>query len=63
MSKPFTTIAALLFLIVAAVHGYRLYSGAIAISVAGHDVPLWASWAGGAVALVLAIMLFVEARR
>lgn len=63
MSKPFTIIAALLFLLGAAAHAYRLYAGGFAIAVAGHDVPLWASWPAAIVALLLGIMLLVEARR
>ena len=63
MSKPFTMIAALLFLLGAAAHAYRLYAGGFAIAVAGHDVPLWASWPAGIVALLLGVMLFVESRR
>jgi lipopolysaccharide export LptBFGC system permease protein LptF len=61
--KPFTTLAAIVLLVVAGVHAYRLYSGAIAISVAGHVVPVWASWPGAIIAGLMGIMLFVEARR
>jgi hypothetical protein len=60
--KPFTTIAGLLLLAVAAAHAYRLYTHAM-ISVAGHDVPLWVSWPGAIVGGLLGLMLFVEARR
>ena len=61
--KPFTTIAAVLFLAAAAAHVYRLYTGAIAINVAGHNVPLSVSWAGAIVAGLLGVMLLIEARR
>lgn len=63
MSKPFTTITALLLLAIAAGHAYRLYSHAITLTFAGHQIPLWASWPLGALALLLGIMLFVESRR
>lgn len=62
MSKPFTTIAALLFLAIAAIHAYRIYSG-FDVIVAGHTLPLWGSWAGAAVAALLGVMLFAESRR
>lgn len=63
MSKFFTVIAAALFLAAAAAHAYRLFGHAFAIVVAGHDIPLWASWPAGVIALVLGIMLLVESRR
>jgi lipopolysaccharide export LptBFGC system permease protein LptF len=63
MSKFFTVIAALLFLVAAAAHAYRLFSHHFSIVVAGHGIPLWASWPAGAVALVLGVMLLIEARR
>jgi hypothetical protein len=62
MSKPFTHIAALLLLVVAAAHAYRLYAG-LAVVVGRHDIPMWASWPGAIVAALLGVMLFVEARR
>jgi hypothetical protein len=62
MSKPFTHIAGLLLLIVAAVHAYRLYAG-LSIVIGGNVVPLWISWPGLIVPALLGLMLFVEARR
>ncbi|HEY0282149.1 MAG TPA: hypothetical protein VGC27_05960 [Rhizomicrobium sp.] len=62
MSKPFTIISALLLLAIAAAHAYRAYYG-IDVLVAGHAIPIWASWVSTAVAAVLGIMLFVEAPR
>jgi hypothetical protein len=59
--KPFTTIAALLFLLVAAAHAYRAYMG-WAIVAGPYDIPMWASYGGVIVPLILAIMLFREAR-
>jgi hypothetical protein len=57
--KPFTIIAALLLLVIAAAHGYRAYYG-IDVVVAGHMIPIWASWVCTAVTAILGIMLFVE---
>jgi hypothetical protein len=60
--KPFTTIAALLLLAVAAAHAYRIYAG-LSVVVGGHDVSMMASWVGAAIAALLGIMLLVESRR
>ena len=62
VAKPFTTFAALLFLLVAAVHAYRIYSG-FAVVVAGHMIPLWGSWIGVAVAALFGVMLLAESGR
>ena len=62
MSKPFTTIGAIIFLVVAAAHAYRLYAG-FTVVVGGRDIPMMASWIGGAIAAVLGIMMLVESRR
>ena len=55
-------LAALLFLMVAAVHAYRIYT-AWAITVGPYDIPMWASYGGVIVPLLLAFMLFREAAR
>jgi hypothetical protein len=60
--KPFTTIAGLLFLIIAAVHAYRLYTG-FAITAAGYAIPVPWSWAGVVLGVILGAMLLSEARR
>ncbi len=57
--KPFTVIAALLLLVVAAAHAYRAYAG-LDLVVASHVIPVWVSWACAAVTAFLGIMLFVE---
>jgi lipopolysaccharide export LptBFGC system permease protein LptF len=59
MSKPFTIIAALLLFVVAAAHAYRAYAG-LDLIVAGHAIPILASWICAVVAAFLGIMLFVE---
>jgi len=60
--KPFTTIAAVLFLIIAGVHVYRLATG-FEVTIAGSPVSMVVSWIGAVVGLVLGVMLLSEARR
>jgi hypothetical protein len=62
MSKPFTTIGAIVFLIVAAVHAYRIYAD-VPVTFGVHDIPMMASWIAAAVSALLGIMLLVESRR
>ena len=62
MAKPFTMVAALVLLVVAAAHAYRLVAG-VTVIVGGHDVPLWVSWPGAIVAALLSAMVFVESRK
>ena len=62
MSKPFTTLAGILFLLGAAIHGYRIYSH-FSVVVADYTIPLWFSWIGVAVGLVLGATLLSESRR
>ena len=59
--KPFTLLAALIFLVVAAAHAYRVYA-AWAIVVGPYDLPMWVSYAGVVVPLSLAFLLLREAR-
>ncbi len=58
----FTRIAAVVLLIVAAAHVYRIFSG-LSVVIGGCSIPMWVSWAGAAGATVLGVMLFVESRR
>jgi hypothetical protein len=60
--KPFTTLAAVLFALVALAHIYRLVSGCEVV-VSGHSIPMWISVVAAAVAGGLAVMLWREARR
>ena len=60
--KPFTTIAALIFLIIAGVHVYRLATG-FDVIIAGNAIPMTVSWVGVVVSLVLGVMLLGEAKR
>ncbi|MDE2181900.1 MAG: hypothetical protein KGJ78_02640 [Alphaproteobacteria bacterium] len=59
--KPFTVIAALVLLIMAAMHAYRAYTG-LDLVVAGHAIPIFVSWICTGVAGFLGIALFFEAR-
>lgn len=60
--KPFTTIAAVIFAVVAVVHVVRLYFG-WEVTVHGVAIPTWASWLGLVIAAGLAVMLWREARK
>lgn len=62
MAKPFTMIAALLLLVVAAGHAYRLIAN-IPVVAGGYDVPLWVSWPGALVPAFLSVMVFMETRK
>jgi hypothetical protein len=60
--KPFTTIAAVIFALVAIVHTLRMFLG-WEVTVNGLAVPMWASVAGLVIAAGLAVMLLREARK
>ena len=60
--KPFTTVAVLVFTIIALAHLYRLVRP-FDVVVAGTPLPTWASAAGLVVAGVLALMVWRESRR
>ena len=62
MKKPFTTVAAIIFAVVALVHLLRLVYGWV-VSIAGGDVPMWASVPGLVIAGVLAAGLWWESRK
>ena len=59
--KPFTTLAVLIFALMALVHLYRLIRP-FEVIVCGMAVPLWVSGVGVAVAGLLAIMVWRESR-
>jgi len=61
-NKPVTVIAAIIFLIMAVVHAYRLVRH-IPINFGSHVVPEWVSWAGLVIPLLLAWGLWHESRR
>jgi hypothetical protein len=60
--KPFTTIAAVVLMIVAAAHVYRLYAH-LSVVIGAYPIPMWISWVGAAGAGILGVMLLVEKRR
>lgn len=59
--KPFTTIAVVIFALVAVVHLIRLFTG-WEIIVNGYAIPIWASFVALIVAGGLAVMIWREAR-
>ena len=60
--KPFTLIAAAIFLLMAVAHLYRITTG-FDVTIGGTMLPQWVSWVALAVTGLLAVMLFREARR
>jgi hypothetical protein len=60
--KPFTTLAVLIFALVAVVHVFRLIRG-IQIIFGSHTIPMWTSVVGAIAAGLLAIMVWRESRR
>lgn len=60
--KPFTTIAAIIFGLMAVLHAYRLAVG-IPIMIHEQMVAQWVSWIGVIVAGTLSVGLFREAKR
>jgi hypothetical protein len=60
--RPFTTLAAAIFLLMALVHLYRLLFG-FDVTVAGTHVSQTVSWLALAFTGLLAAMLYREARR
>lgn len=62
MQKPFTTVAAVLLLIVALAQATRAFLG-VEVLIGGYSVPIVASWIAAAVAGLISVMLFSEARR
>jgi hypothetical protein len=62
MKKPFTTVAAIIFGVIALVHLLRLIYG-WAVTIVGADVPTWASVLGLVIAGVLAAGLWWESRK
>ena len=59
--KPFTTVAVLIFSIMALAHLYRLIRP-FEVVIAGTVLPSWVSIAGALIASLLALMLWREAK-
>ncbi|HEX9686511.1 MAG TPA: hypothetical protein VGA25_11750 [Burkholderiales bacterium] len=62
MKRPFTSLAALIFAVIALVHLLRVIYG-WAVTIVGANVPTWTSVLGLVVAGVLAAGLWWESRR
>lgn len=62
MKSLVVIISALVFLVIAAAHAYRAYSG-VDMTVAQHAVPIMVSWVCAGVAGLLAILLLAFARK
>jgi hypothetical protein len=60
--KPFTRVAALLLAVVAGLQAVRFLAG-WPVSINGYAVPVWASAVFAAIAGLLALTLWREARR
>lgn len=60
-SRPFTTIAAILFGLAVLVHLYRLFTQ-FQIVIGSHTIPLWCSYIAIVVAGLLSWGLFRESR-
>lgn len=60
--KPFTTIAALILLFIAAVQAFRAFTG-IDVVIDGFHVPVIASWVAAGLIGLVGLMAFNEARR
>jgi uncharacterized membrane protein len=62
MAKPFTRIAAIIFAIIALAHLYRLFTH-FQVIVGSHTLPMWVSYIGVIVGVVLAWQLWRECKR
>jgi hypothetical protein len=60
--KPFTTLAAAIFALMALMHVYRLLTD-FQVIVGSHKIPYNASWLAIFITGALSVMLFREARR
>jgi hypothetical protein len=61
MTRPITTIAALIFFGVALLHVYRLFVH-FQIVIGSHTIPMWWSYFGVVIPALLAILLLRESR-
>lgn len=59
MSKPFTLISALVFVGIALVHVYRIFTR-FQIVIGSHHIPLWVSYLGVVIPALLAFLLLRE---
>ena len=61
-SRPFTLLAAAIFLVMALVHIYRIVTH-FQIVAGSHVMPMAVSWIGIVIAGLLAVMLYRESQR
>ncbi len=61
MSRPITTIAAVIFFGIALVHVYRVFTH-FQIIIGSHTIPMWISYFGIVIPALLAILLLRESR-
>ena len=59
--KPFTTVAVIVFLVVAVVQLVRVIEGWV-VTIDGFHLPIWGSLVACAVAVLLAVMVWRENR-
>ena len=62
MQKTALKVAGVIFLLVALLHFFRAFE-CIAIYVGQTTIPIGASWIGGTVCLLLAVWMFVAAKK
>jgi len=62
MSRPFTIVGAIILLVFAVAHIFRIAAG-VAVMVGSHDVPMIASWIAAAIAAFVGMMTIIELRR
>ena len=66
--KPFTTVAVVVFTLVAGLHvarlalGWKVIIGESVVAVGGTSIPMWVSYLGVVIAGGLAVMLWRESR-
>lgn len=61
-SRPFTLLAAAIFLLMAIIHVYRLATG-FQIIAGSHTMPMAVSWIAVVLTGLLAVMLYRESQR
>lgn len=62
MKTLIVVLSAVVLLVIAAAHGYRIYAG-IPISVAAHDVPMMCSWYAAIGSALLGQLLLLFGRK
>lgn len=60
--KPFTFVGAILLLLVAAVHIYRIYAG-FGVGIADQSMPMMVSYVAAAVAGIVGLGMLFELRK